>query len=53
MAFGVAHVPEGLFLVNANDSPFLVRQEVFSVCIEIAQKPVCDVLALDLRCHLR
>ena len=53
MAFGVAHVAEGLLFVNANDSAFLVGQEVFSVGVEVSQKPVCDVLALDLRCHIR
>ena len=53
MAFGVAHVAEGLLFVNANDSALLVCQEVFAVGIEVAQKPVRDVLALDLRRHLR
>ena len=53
MAFGVAHVPEGLFLVNANDSALLVRQEIFAVGVKVAQKPVRDVLALDLCRHLR
>ena len=53
MAFGVAHVAEGLFLVNANDSALLVGQEVFAVGVEVAQKPVCDVLALDLRRYFR